>query len=126
MPPEEADRAYLWDMLSYARDIVRETADKTWEEYQTDENLRLAIERRVEIIGEAANHVSDAFRAEHPEIPWRSIVAQRNVLAHAYGEIDDRRIWELIGSHMVALIALLEPIVDDPPPASSAASFPKS
>ena len=40
-------------MLSYARGIVRVTADKTWEEYQTDENLRLAIERRVEIIGES-------------------------------------------------------------------------
>ena len=115
MPPEEADRAYLWDMLSYARGIVRETADKSWEEYRADENLRLAVERRVEIIGEAASHVSDLFRAAHPEIPWRSIVAQRNVLAHAYGEIDDRRIWELIGSHMVALIARLEPIVGDPP-----------
>jgi len=66
MPPEGADRAYLWDMLSYARGVVRETADKTWEEYQADENLRLAIERRVEIIGEAANHISEAFRAAHP------------------------------------------------------------
>ena len=64
MPPEEADRAYLWDMLSYTRGIVRGTADKSWEGYRADENLRLAVERRVEIIGEAASHVSPRWGAD--------------------------------------------------------------
>ena len=116
MPPEEADAAYLWDMLHYARGIVRETIDKTWEEYQNEENFRFAMERRVEIIGEAASHVSEVFRTDHPEIPWRAIVAQRNVIAHAYGEIKDNLIWELARVRIPELIALLEPHVGEPPP----------
>ncbi len=46
------------------------------------------MERSVEIIGEAARRVSETFKKVHPEIPWRSIIAQRSVLTHKYGEID--------------------------------------
>jgi uncharacterized protein with HEPN domain len=57
--------------------------------------LRGAVERHIEIIGEAAARVSRAFRAAHPDIPWRRIIAQRNILAHEYGEIDDALVWRV-------------------------------
>jgi uncharacterized protein with HEPN domain len=44
--------------------------------------LRSAVERQVEIIGEAARRVSDSFRQQHSEIPWSTIMGQRHVLAH--------------------------------------------
>jgi uncharacterized protein with HEPN domain len=56
-----------------------------------DRKTQLALERAIEIIGEAARRVSDSFKADHTEIPWRSIVAQRHVLAHEYGEIRQER-----------------------------------
>lgn len=111
MPPSDEDLAYLWDMLHYCRAILAETAGKTLEHYLADENFRLAIERRIEIIGEAAAHVSSDLRQQTPHIPWRAIVAQRNVLAHAYGEIDDERVWNVVVSHIPQLIQWLEPIV---------------
>jgi uncharacterized protein with HEPN domain len=69
-----------------------------------------------EVIGEAANRVSPSFRASHPEIPWQRIVAQRNVLAHEYGEIEPALVWrvatlripELI-QHLQSLLPLLPP-----------------
>jgi uncharacterized protein with HEPN domain len=52
-----------------------------------DKRTRFAVEWQLLIIGEAASHVSELFRAAHPEIPWAGIVGHCNVLAHEYGEI---------------------------------------
>ena len=115
MPPDERDAGYLLDMLQHARGVVRALRGRTLNEYLGDEDLRLAVERRIQIIGEAARRVSERYQAAHPEIPWRKIVAQRNVLAHEYGEIQDDIIWRVANVSMPELIALLEPLVPPPP-----------
>lgn len=51
----------------------------------------------------------------HPEIPWRPIQAQRQVLAHDYGEIKHDRSWRVAEMHVPDLIGLLEPLVPDLP-----------
>lgn len=102
-------------MLKAARGAASAVEGLTFEQYLQDENLRLPVERRIEIIGEAARRVSDAFRRAHPEIPWRAIIAQRHVLAHEYGEIDDRLIWNVCATHIPRLLAALEPLVPPPP-----------
>ena len=94
MPPEAKDAAYLWDMLDAARAIQNFVLPHSFEEYKSDRMLRGAVERHIEIIGEAASRVSRGFQAAHPEIPWRQIVAQRNILrmnmaksmTHLFGE----------------------------------------
>ncbi len=115
MRPEERDLAYLRDMLRCARDVKRHTAGIDEETYAENELLELAIERLVEIIGEAASRVSDLFRAAHPEIPWRDIIGQRIVLAHRYGEILPARMWHTATVAVPALIAALEPLLPADP-----------
>lgn len=85
MQPEDKDSAYLWYMLDAARTVAQFTSGLTIEKYLKDRKLQLAIERLLEIIGEAANRVSADFQQGHPEIPWRKIVGQRNVISHEYG-----------------------------------------
>ncbi len=109
------DAAFLWDMLETARGVVDAVRGVSFERYRTDTNLRLAIERRIEIIGEAANRVSRPVQDAHQEIGWRSIIAQRHVLAHEYGDIDDELIWTVATEHIPALIAKLERITPPPP-----------
>jgi len=111
MPPDERDVAYLWDMLEAARTARDFTAGATLEDYLGDRKLQLAVERVIEIIGEAARRVSESFRSDHPEIPWRAIIGQRHVLAHEYGEIKQERIWNVATERVSELIALLEPLV---------------
>jgi uncharacterized protein with HEPN domain len=91
MRPEERDLAYLWDMRDAARTAMEFTRGLKFQAYAADRKLQLAVERLVEIIGEAARHVSGTLREAHPEIPWRKIVAQRHVLAHDYGDIQQER-----------------------------------
>lgn len=88
MRPEERDPAYLWDMLDAARSIVDFMQDLTLEEFlapgRDREMARLAVERNLEILGEAARRVSSGLRDEHAEIPWKEIVGLRNVISHEY------------------------------------------
>jgi uncharacterized protein with HEPN domain len=87
MQPDKRDAAYLWDMLDAARTVEQLTSGLDFGQYSNDRRTQLAVERSLEIIGEAAGRVSTSFRNSHPEIPWRQIIGQRNVLIHEYGEI---------------------------------------
>jgi len=77
MRPDDRDAGYIWDMLDAARSVRDFTNGVTQEDYLRDRKLQLAIERALEIIGEAARLVSADFKALHPEVPWPQIIAQR-------------------------------------------------
>lgn len=71
MPADERDAGYLWDMREAARDCIGFVEGTTYEDFSTNKMMRSAVERRLEVLGEAARRVSDAFQAAHPEIPWK-------------------------------------------------------
>lgn len=81
------------------------------EQYLADELLQAAVERKIEIIGEAARKVPRDFQQAHPEIPWAKIAGQRHVLAHDYGRIEHDRLWNVVTVHIPDLIKLLEPLL---------------
>jgi len=111
MRREQEDAGFLWDMLDAARAVREFVAGCSFDDYAADRKLRGAVERHIEIIGEAAGKVSQAFREAHPEIPWKRIIAQRHVLAHEYGEIEDPLLWRVATRHIPNLIMTLEPLV---------------
>ncbi|MCA1732715.1 MAG: DUF86 domain-containing protein [Acidobacteria bacterium] len=98
------------------REVTSFVAQTDYDSYRANRLLVRAVERSVQIIGEAANRVSDGFRDAHPEIPWRKVAAQRHVLVHDYGEIDQSLIWQLVIEHIPPLAATLQKIIDDRPP----------
>jgi uncharacterized protein with HEPN domain len=116
MWPDDRDAGYLLDMLEYAQGVVRALTGRTLADYVRGEDLRLAVERRIELIGEAARRVSPEFRGKHPEIPWQKVIAQRNVLAHEYGEIQDDIMWQVATISVPELVSLLEPLIPALPP----------
>lgn len=75
MRPDDGDAAYLRDMMDAGARVARFIHGLSLEDYAADELRRAGVERQIEIIGEAARHLSDAFRTAHPEIPWRPIIA---------------------------------------------------
>ncbi len=111
MQPEDKNPAYLWDILDAASTILQFTSGLKMGQYLKDRKLQLAVERLLEVIGEAANRVSSDFQQSHPEIPWKKIVGQRNVIAHEYGEIKQERIWTVVSSNIPELIEKLKPLV---------------
>jgi uncharacterized protein with HEPN domain len=111
MRPDERDAAYLWDMLEAAQTVEQLSSGMDFIQYSNDRRTQLAVERSLEIIGEAAGRLSALFRNAHPEIPWRQIIGQRNVLIHEYGEIKQERIWKVVRENIPQLVELLKPFV---------------
>ena len=119
MRPKERDPAYLWDMLEAARDVVVFTDNLTLDEFlargMAREIARLAVERKLEILGEAARRVSPSFRNEHPEIPWKETVGLRNVISHQYDKVNYAEIYRIVRERIPEMITFLEPLVPPAP-----------
>ena len=116
MPPDQRDAAYLLDMLQAAEKVERYVRGKTFDDFLRDEVLCDAVERNIEIIGEAARRISQTFKQDHPDIPWRKIIAQRNVLVHEYENIAIEELWRVAIFHIPELIRALKPLIPPLPP----------
>ncbi|MGA2616624.1 MAG: DUF86 domain-containing protein [Thermoguttaceae bacterium] len=116
MPRDDADHAFLWDMIEAARSIEMLVSGISFEQFRADRRTYRAVERELEILGEAAKKVSQPFRAAHPEIPWNSIIGQRNILAHEYGNIRYDLLWETVVQSLPTLIGQLNNLMPAPPP----------
>ncbi|MBI4587368.1 MAG: DUF86 domain-containing protein [Candidatus Rokubacteria bacterium] len=62
-----------------------------------------AVIRNLEVIGEAVRNLSPQIRRRHPEIPWRSITALRNVLIHEYFGVDLQIVWRVVTRRLPTL-----------------------
>jgi uncharacterized protein with HEPN domain len=111
MQREDRAAAYLWDMVQAARDAFDIVAGITGEQLGRDRVRMLALERSMELIGEAARRVSAGYCESHPQIPWREIIGLRNILAHEYGRIDHARLYSTALKELPGLIKALETLL---------------
>ncbi len=79
----------------------------------TDPVVQAAAQRWIEVLGEAAAHLSDQLRSAHPEIPWREIIGTRVILAHAYFHIDQDIIGNVVQRDIPAIRSQLQQILDN-------------
>lgn len=113
MQPEDRDHAHLWDMLSGAQEVGQILADASLDEFESNLTMMRAIERCIEIVGEAARRVSPATRAIHTQIPWSDIIGQRNILAHEYGQIDYELLYKTASHDVPQLVSILQDLLPD-------------
>ena len=111
--PDEADILYLGHMLDTARKAHAKVRERSREEFDADEDLRLAVTHLIQIIGEAAARVSPECRQAHPHVPWREATGMRNRIVHDYLGVDDDVVWHVAHDDLPQLIAALEAIVPD-------------
>ncbi len=84
--------------------------EKRFEEYSKDTILKRAIERDLEIIGEAINRIL-AIEPEFPIQNARKIIGLRNQIIHAYDNISDENIWGIIMNHLPNLKVEIENLI---------------
>ena len=107
----EKDRVLFQHMLDYAQEAIAFTRDKSLPDFTDERQLHLAVTHLIELIGEAANHISLETQKLYPHIPWPKIIGMRHRLIHGYDFLDYRILWQTVQNDLPALIQLIEKIL---------------
>ena len=110
MPLNENDLSYLIDIVDCIMDINEFTKSIEYHQFEKEKMRKLAVERQLEIIGQAANKISKETKDLMQNIPWGNIIGLRNKLAHDYGEILAERIWIISKTSVQELLREIEKI----------------
>ncbi len=103
---------YLYDMLSSRDFLIAFTADRTIEQYRQDRAFRSAIERELQIIGEALlqlDHYHPDIAARVPD--YLNIIGFRHVLVHGYDRLNPITVWNAIETKLIPLKTALETLL---------------
>ena len=101
-------KVLIEDILLSAQKIQRYTAGMNFEQFTVDEKTVDAVARNFEIIGEAANRLSDEFKTHHSQIDWNRIRGFRNRIVHDYFGIDYEIVWNIVENYLPELDAELK------------------
>lgn len=106
-------KTWLYDIANaiVEIDLFFDNTDKTWHAYTRDLRTRRAVERNIEIIGEALNRILST--AENiPISNSRKIVDTRNRIIHGYDSVSDEMIWDIVILHLPILKAEVDVLLN--------------
>lgn len=101
----EKDEEALRGIVKYCDSAMKhlEQFGGTYEDFLRSLALQEACSFDAIQIGESANRLTDEYKENHPDMPWHQIIALRNAVAHAYGDIDLGILWETLTEDFPAL-----------------------
>ncbi len=105
------DEDRLRDILENIDTVLAAIRGKSRSDFDGDLLLRSAVLHYVQIIGEAAQRVSEDVRAKYPSLPWRVISDTRNFIVHAYFSVDLDIIWLTASRDLLPLRSQIESIL---------------
>ncbi len=97
-------------MLDMCELLIAHASDR--DVLATNPVVQAAAQRWVEVLGEAASHLSEELRAAHPEVPWREVIGTRVILAHACFHVDQDIIGDVVDRDIPVIRDHLQAIVD--------------
>jgi uncharacterized protein with HEPN domain len=102
------DTLLLIDILEALEVIQDYIQGYTYEEFIQDRKTKDAVIRNLEIVGEASNHLSDAYKNKNDQIPWRQMIGIRNRIIHEYFGVDYAIVWNIISKNLESIRIDLE------------------
>jgi uncharacterized protein with HEPN domain len=108
------DSQALIDILTGIQQVLRYTQGLKRENLQQDDEKQAAILYRLIVIGEATKRLSNQFREQHPNIPWRQMAGLRDVVIHDYDELDFDILWNVIRVNMPDILPQLQAVQNAP------------
>jgi len=98
------------DIKESCEKIFRYTDGLSYEQFDSDDRTIDAVIRNFEIIGEAANRLSEDIKDKHSEIDWFKIRGFRNRIVHDYAGVDLQIVWKIIQDYLPKAYAEIKKI----------------
>lgn len=108
MRESDKDAGRISDMLEMALNLQNAPDSHTLEDIKSDKILFFGLTKMIEIIGEASYKLTNEFKNENPELPWRKIVGMRHVLVHGYNTVSPEILWAVIQNDIPPMIPILK------------------
>ncbi len=93
---EKIVKVIFEDILKFCSKIERYIEGLTKEIFEKREMVIDAVLRNLELVGEASNRLTKEFQDKHSNIPWKKLIGLRNIVIHAYSDVDLDIIWDII------------------------------
>lgn len=102
------DKIRLEHIVQSIERIKRYTSEKGFDDFVADDMMYYAVVKNLEIIGEAANLLTNDFKNEHLNTPWKLVIGMRNYIVHEYFQVDNTVIWEVIQNDLPILASQIK------------------
>ncbi|MEO6833860.1 MAG: HepT-like ribonuclease domain-containing protein [Chitinophagaceae bacterium] len=106
------DKERLEHMLDAVELILRHTEGMSFAEFEQNEMLPFAVVKNLEIIGEAANHLSEDTKQTEVQIDWSKIISARHIFVHAYYDTDWEIVWTIASDYLAPLKEALMKMIE--------------
>jgi len=107
------DKGRLEHILESINYVIDFTEGISFEDFKADVKTRFAIIKNLEIIGEASYMLTNDFREQNSEVPWRKVIGLRHVLVHGYYQIKFETLWEIIEKDLLPLREKIQKLYDN-------------
>ncbi|MBE2226762.1 MAG: DUF86 domain-containing protein [Ignavibacteria bacterium] len=85
----------------------------SFDNFIKNELITSAVIRKLEIIGEASNHLSSSIKNKYSETDWVQIVGFRNIIAHEYFIVDNELVWEVVQNDLPSFKQVMINILEE-------------
>jgi uncharacterized protein with HEPN domain len=107
------DRTYLCHILEAIVTIETYIAGQTLEQFLDNKMMIDAVVRELEIIGEAANQISDGLKDNYPDVPWFKMRGLRNFVIHEYFAVNEKIVWDTCKENLPKLKEQINELLSD-------------
>ena len=104
------DSIFIDHILDSIQAIEEFSKNMPKEELTTNRIKKNAIVREIEVIGEAAKNISEAFKEKHKIIKWKNIIGTRDIMIHQYFGVNLDVVWSIIQEDLSKLKKQLKDI----------------
>lgn len=105
------DDEYLAHIESAILEIRIHTAGMNQKSYEADSKTQRAVERNLQIVGDAAHKLSAALKEAHVDIPWDDVYAARNVVVHHYFGVNQKILWDILQEDLGPLLERVQELL---------------